>query len=108
VTLHLLRAQPPEIIPADLRSARDTLYRDAWDHDDIAEYQSAITEASALVVRLRQIAAECTQPEPLLKFAEAVEDAAFPLEREAWRWEDGRDGRAAGNRLDAQRMVREP
>jgi len=103
----LLPTQPADVIPATLRDTRNALIRDAWDHDDIAEYETAITEASALVVRLRQIAATCMRPQPLLEFAEQIEDAAAPLETEAMNWDDGRDGRAWGNRLDARRLVRE-
>lgn len=104
---HLLaRIQPPAPIPARLRDVRNAMFRDAWDHSDLDRYLMAITEASALVVRLRQIAADCERADPLLKFAEAIEDAAFPIEAEAMAWDDGRDARQHGNRLDWQRMVR--
>lgn len=102
----LARVQPPAPIPASLRDVRNALHRDAWDHRDLGEYLTGITEAAALVVRLRQIAAECERPEPLLRFAEAIEDAAYPLEREAQDWDDGRDGRVGGNALDRQRLIR--
>lgn len=102
----LSRRQPDEPISAALHGVRNTLYRDAADHTDIDAYQAAITEASALVVRLRQIAAGCSRPKPLLEFAEQIEDAAFPLEAEAMDWDDGRDGRAWGDKLDARRLVR--
>lgn len=101
---HLLaRIQPPAPIPAGLRDVRNAMFRDAWDHSDLDRYLMAITEASALVVRLRQIAADCERADPLLKFAEAIEDAAFPLESEAHQWDDGRDARQHGNRLDNSR-----
>lgn len=54
----LARIQPPAPIPAGLRSTRNALHRDAWDHSDLDRYLAAITEASALIVRLRQIAVE--------------------------------------------------
>ena len=104
--LTLSRDQPAKPTPAKLRATRDAFYRDAWDHADLAEYQAAITEASALVVRLRQMAATCERPKPLLAFADAIEDAAFPLEQEAWRWDDARAARQAGNRLDTSRVWR--
>ena len=102
--LTLCRRQPAETIPATLHKARVCLFRDAYDHADIDAYQTAITEASALVVRLRQIAATCEHAQPMLEFAEQIEDAAFPLEREALRWDDDRDARVAGNRLDSSRV----
>ena len=98
------RYQPMDMIPAGLRSVRVAMFRDAPDHTDLDAYQTAITEASALVVRLRQIAATCERAQPLLEFAEQIEDAAFPLEREAMEWDDARDGRVAGNRLDNSRV----
>lgn len=101
--LNLLPRQPAGPVPAVLRATRDVLFRDAWDHDDIAEYQDVIIEVSALVVRLRQMAATCSRPDPILKVAEAIEDAAYPLEREAHTWDDDRDARRHGNRLDNSR-----
>lgn len=102
----LHRSQPAEPMPAGLRDTREAMIRDAEDHTDLTEYLTGITEASALVVRLRQIAATCSRAVPLLEFAEAIEDAAYPLEREAARWDDARDARAWGNKLDQRRMVR--
>ena len=98
--------QPAAPLPAGLRATRDALHRDAWDHTDLAEYLTAITEASALIVRLRQIAAECARAAPLLKFAEAIEDAAYPIESEAMDWDDNRPARQHGNRLDTSRVWR--
>lgn len=97
--------QPAGPMPAGLRDTRDALHRDAWDHDDLANYLTAITETSALVVRLRQIATGCSRPQPILEFAEQIEDAAHPIETEAMAWDDGRDDRAHRNRLDQRRAL---
>lgn len=105
MSLTLIPTAAPQ--PAWCSTALANIDAHAYDHPDIDAYQAAITEASALVVRLRQIAAGCSRAKPLLEFAEQIEDAAFPLETEAMDWNDGRDGRAWGDKLDARRLVRE-
>ncbi len=86
-----------------IRTARDALYRDAHDHTDIAEQIAVLSILAEAAQRIREIAATCARPGPVNEVAGLVEDATTPLETEAMNWDDNRDARAWGDRLDARR-----
>lgn len=98
--------QPVIPLPETLAGIRETLMRDAYDHSDISEHMQAIREVAACVRRLREIAVGCSRPMVLNDAAEKLEQALWPMEDEAHRWDDDRAGRAWGDKLDARRLVR--
>lgn len=100
--LHLLPTPAPKM-PETLAAVNDALIRDAADHPDRAEYVQVLHELSECVRRLREIAVSCMRPAVVNDVAEQVEQAAWPMESEFMRWDDDREGRIAGNRLDNSR-----
>ena len=91
-------------MPEPIRGVRDALYRDAADHTDLAEYLATLTIAAEAAQRIRELAATCARPGPLTEMATVIEeDASWPLQQEAMRWNDDRDARAWGDLLDQRR-----
>lgn len=86
-----------------IADARNSITIDAHDHTDHAEHMAALTIAAEAAHRIREIAAGCSRPGPMNEMAEAVEESAWPIEREAQRWDDERDARIDGNRMDNSR-----
>lgn len=93
-------------MPAGLVDLRNAIYRDAADHTDLPEYLAAIAILADAATRIREIAATCSRAGPLNEIAKYIEeDTGWPLEAEAMNWDDDRDARRHGDRLDALREV---
>ncbi len=91
-------------MPAGLVDARNAIYRNAADHCDLAEYLAAVAILADAATRIREIAATCSRAGPLNEVATYIEDEApWPLQSEAMAWNDDRDARIDGNRLDNSR-----
>jgi hypothetical protein len=101
-----LLPSPPQKMPDALASTRDAITQYAADHSDLSEQMQALHIAAEAVQRIRALAAGCECSAPLHAFAEQIEEAAFPLENEAMRWDDERDDRRHRNSLDRSRVWR--
>ena len=89
---------------ATLAQTRDAILRDAPDHTDATEHMQAIAIIAEAHERVLLLVPGCAHPGPLVAVAAALVDALWPLREEATRWDDERDGREAGNRLDNSRV----
>lgn len=94
-------------LPDGLADARNALLRDAEDHTDLTEHMQVIAIIAEARSRVIEIAARCARVQPILDVADALDDAAFPLTCEAHAWDDDREARQHGDRLDQRRMAAE-
>ena len=101
--LTLIPTSSPKM-PEPLAQLRDEILRYAWDHADADEHQQALASMAESAQRIRALAVSASRPAPLAALADEIEECGHALETEAMRWDDGRDERAHGDRLDARRV----
>lgn len=100
--LTLIPTSSPKM-PEPLARLRDEVIRYAWDHADADEHQHALAIMADAAQRIRALAVSASRSAPLAALADEIEECGHALEAEAMRWDDGRDERAHGVRLDARR-----
>jgi hypothetical protein len=89
-----------------IREAREAEIIYAADHPDHEDRMQALAEMGDCILTLRERAAYASDQRPFLDLIEHIEDGAFLMTKGAWRWDDERQDRAHGDRLDAQRAMR--